>query len=308
MVRPPVESPTAMRTVLVAGGAGRLGFKIARALTYRPDVKVRVLVQPGLGANLEPLQRLSGRGVGIFEGDLHDARSLDAAVEGAQVVVSAVNGGARTMTDGQKNLLDVSVAHRVSRFIPSDYTLDYTRLEPADHDRLAWKAEFAEVLRRASIEHTFLFNGIFMEDLISPEMGIFDFEAQTVRYWGDGEAPLDVTHSDDAAEYVAEAVLDPAAADASLNLAGDVVTLNETVARFDEMTEYRFGRLRRGGTEELRAVLSEPGAQLGSDAERAALQSQWVLFSGAARLGEPDNGRYANVYPTIMLDYISVEL
>ena len=34
------------RTALLAGGTGKFGFRIARVMTYRPGLKVRVLVQP----------------------------------------------------------------------------------------------------------------------------------------------------------------------------------------------------------------------------------------------------------------------
>ena len=299
-----------MRTVLIAGGSGKFGFKIARALSYRSDAKVRVLVQSGSisDADIENLRWLSDRDIAIFEGDLNDASSLNPAVEGVDAVISAVKGGARTMVDGQKNLLDVSLANQVSRFIPSDYTLDYSRLEPADHAELALKAEFANILKRESIEHTFIFNGTFMEDLFSPSTGIFDFGSQSVHYWGDGETRLDVTQSEDAAEYVAEAVFDPGAANTRLNLVGDIVTLNEIISRFDEVTEYRLNRRCKGTTDTLKAVISDKERKAELDTEYTALQYQWALFSGAARLGDTDNERYRNVYPTIMLDYIALEL
>ena len=299
-----------MRTILIVGGTGAFGFKIARAMTYRPEAKVRVLVQPDSITEQDRarLRWLASRGVGIFEGDLDDPRSLDAAVRGADAVISAVKGGPQVMLDGQRNLLDVSVAHQVSRFLPSDYTLDYSRLDPGDHVELAWKARFAAILKSASIEHTFIFNGIFMEDLFSASMDIFDFQSQAVRYWGDGQTRLDVTRSDDAAEYVAEAVFDPHAANTSLNLVGDIVTLNEIIARFDEATEYRFKRHCRGTMDELRAALAERRRQRERDAEYTTLQDQWVLFSGIAKLGDLDNERYGNVYPTILLDYVSIEL
>ena len=299
-----------MQTVLIVGGTGTFGFKIVRAMTYRPEAKIRVLVQPDSIAESDRanLRWLASRGVEIFEGDLKDPCSLNTAVKGAHAVISAVKGGPQVMLDGQKNLLDVSVAHHVSRFIPSDYTLDYSRLDPADHGELALKARFASILKSESIEHTFLFNGIFMEDLFSASMGIFDFRSRAVRYWGDGETRMDVTRSDDAAEYVAEAVFDPHAANMRLNLVGDTVTLNEIIARFDEATEYRFERHCRGTIDALKAALADRRRQIQLDPEYIALQCQWVLFSGTAKLGDLDNQRYKNVYPTILLDYISIEL
>lgn len=299
-----------MPTVLIAGGTGKFGFQIARAISYRPDAKVRVLVQPGSisDTDTENLRLLSDRGIGIFEGDLNDANSLYPALKGVNAVISAVKGGARTMVQGQKNLLDVSLTNHVSRFIPSDFTLDYFRLEPEDHAELALKAEFANILKGESIEHTFIFNGIFMEDLFSPSMGIFDFESQSVYYWGTGDALLDVTSSEDAAEYVAEAVFDPCAADTRLNLVGDIVTLDEIISRFDEVTEYRLSRLCKGTTDTLKTAISAKVNQSEFDAEYTALQYQWILFSEAAKLGDMHNERYKNVYPTIMLDYIAMEL
>lgn len=299
-----------MRTALVVSGAGNFGFKVASALTYRSDVKVRIFLQPNSASeiNMRRLRWLSNKDVEIIEGNLNDTNSLNTATKDVDAVISTVKGGPEIIIEGQNKLLEVSVENNVTRFIPSDYSLDYTKLKPTDHNELALKAKFAKILTSTSIEYTFILNGVFMEEFFSSSMNIFNFESETVQYWGDGYTHLDLTRSDDAAEYIAEAVFDPYAANKRLNLVSDIVTLNEVITRFNEATEYKFDRFKQGSIDDLKAVIFGKQKNAEFDAEYTILQDQWALFSGAAKLGEPDNARYRNVYPTIMLDYISIEL
>src|SRR5450631_3802228 len=72
--------------ILLAGGTGRLGTVLAARLTGR-GLAVRVLTRdPARAAHL------AAQGAEIATGDVRDRPSLDPAVRGADVVVSAVHG------------------------------------------------------------------------------------------------------------------------------------------------------------------------------------------------------------------------
>ena len=66
--------------VLVTGGAGFIGSSVVRAVAAT-GASVRALVEPGGGR-----ENLAGMDVEIIEGDLRDAGSVSAAVEGCRVV------------------------------------------------------------------------------------------------------------------------------------------------------------------------------------------------------------------------------
>lgn len=72
--------------ILIAGGTGRLGSVLTARLTGR-GLPVRVLTRvPARAAHLAAL------GIEVAAGDVRDRASLEAAVRGADVVVSAIQG------------------------------------------------------------------------------------------------------------------------------------------------------------------------------------------------------------------------
>ena len=111
--------------IVLAGATGDLGFRIAQSLLNRGAV-VRALVRPG---NTKPeVTSLRDLGAEIVEVDFNSVTALTKACAGAACVVSAVSGLRDVIVNGQKRLLDAAVAAGVSRFIPSDYSIDYTKL------------------------------------------------------------------------------------------------------------------------------------------------------------------------------------
>lgn len=268
-----------------------MGLRVTQALTHRPDISIRVLAPPD--TDITGCRELSGKEIQVFDGCLTDTSLLYHATKGVEAVISTVRG------IDQKYLLDMSVANGVSRFVPSCYTPD-----PADYDEATL---FTDDLKRDFIDYTFVFNGILMEDLFSASKGIFDFEFQKIRYWGDLEISMDVTSMHDAAEYIAAATLDSHAANLRLNLAGDTVTLKDIVEWVNLLTDFNLEKICRGTVDELKQLIQNKRKKE-FNAELAVLQYQWMLFSGSARLKNLDNERYKDIYPTIMLDYIAVEL
>ena len=73
------------RCVLVVGATGQLGSRVTRQLLDR-GAAVRALVRPG-----SRHQHLAALGAGLVWGDLRDAASVRAAVQGADVVVATAN-------------------------------------------------------------------------------------------------------------------------------------------------------------------------------------------------------------------------
>jgi uncharacterized protein YbjT (DUF2867 family) len=72
--------------ILIAGGTGRLGSVLAARLTGR-GLAVRVLTRVPARAG-----QLAALGIEVAAGDVRDRASLEAAVRGADVVVSAIHG------------------------------------------------------------------------------------------------------------------------------------------------------------------------------------------------------------------------
>lgn len=190
-------------TIILAGAAGDLGTRIARALLTR-GATVRALVQAD--ASAEDNERLTALGVTLAPADVGDVNSVAAACEGAACVVSALNGLCGVILGRQGVLLDGAVKAGVPRFISSDYSLDFTKTPPGYNRNLDLRREFMNRADGVPIRVTSALNGAFM-DMLGAEMPIIQPRLRRVLYWKDADQPLDFT-TKDAAAYTAAAALD----------------------------------------------------------------------------------------------------
>ncbi|HEX8656736.1 MAG TPA: NmrA family NAD(P)-binding protein, partial [Hymenobacter sp.] len=192
-------------TIVLAGATGDLGFRIAQALLKRGAV-VRALVRPG---NSKPeTANLRNLGAEIIEVDFASVFALTKACAGAACVVSALSGLREVIVDLQKRLLDAAVAAGVTRFIPSDYSIDFTKLPAGSNRNLDLRREFGQRLDQAPIAATSVLNGMFTDLLIGPAPVVL-FGLKRVMYYGSADQPLDFTTTANTAEFTAAAALDP---------------------------------------------------------------------------------------------------
>lgn len=197
-------------TVLVVGSTGMLGSKIISALLEKGATVVKAMVRPGsksIEENRQKIEQMKAQGAIIVEADVMKPETLLPICQGVDVVVSAV-GNNETTVPGQKNLID-AVTQGVKRFIPSDYSVDYRKLDYGDNDNSDMRKEVLSYLQLIGLEYTLILNGAFMDNIGTPYAAQFDLDNGVFKYWGDGETPLDFTTTDDTAKYVAEAVSDP---------------------------------------------------------------------------------------------------
>ena len=142
------------KTVLVVGAGGNLGHLIAEALLARPEkLAVRASARDTSPASPQfaRLDSLRQRGASVLEVDLVGGAGLDAACAGADVVISAVQGGPDVIIDGQSLLLDACVRAGVARLVPSDYSLDPFALDDGENMNSDWRRAFAAKVRASGI-------------------------------------------------------------------------------------------------------------------------------------------------------------
>jgi hypothetical protein len=125
--------------IAVAGAGGDLGERIVKALVER-GATVRALVRPDLAPDVRA--RVEAMGATIAVADPSNARALADASTGAACVVSALSGLRSVMIDRQSTLLDAAVTAGVQRFIPSDFSEDFTRTQPGGNRNLDLRREF----------------------------------------------------------------------------------------------------------------------------------------------------------------------
>jgi len=284
--------------VVLAGATGNLGSRIARALRQR-GASVRAIVRPGTSA--ERLNRLREQQVEIVEADLHAHAGIVRACQGASCVVSTLLGLHPTLIDAQGALLDAAVEAGVPRFIPSDYAMDFNKIEPGLNRNFDLHREFKERLDRAPIRSTSILNGAFM-NLLTGEAPLVLFKLHRVLYWGQNpDQLLDFTTMEDTAVFTAEAALDPEAPPV-LRIAGEQISAAGLAVVASEVVGEPFRLLRGGSLKRLQRMIGITRA-LTPNSEAPfpvwqGMQYLYCMFEGSGLLTPLDNQRYPNLHWT----------
>jgi nucleoside-diphosphate-sugar epimerase len=291
-------------TIVVAGATGNLGGRIARALLER-GVSVRALVRNSTPR--DKVERLRETGVTIASVDLSSASQVAPACTGAACVVSALAGLRDVIVDAQTVLLDAAIRAGVPRFIPSDYSIDFTKFPPGENRNLDLRREFHQRLEKASIRATTIFNGAFAE-MLTGQMPLILFKRKRVLYWGDADQRMDFTTIDDTAAFTASAALDPSTP-RFLRIAGDQLSARELAAVVSEVTGKKFRLFRAGGLGMLGALIKLTRTLAPGEKELypawQGMQYMRNMFDGRAKLEPLDNDRYPRIRWTTARDVLS---
>jgi nucleoside-diphosphate-sugar epimerase len=284
-----VDHTTAL-PIVVAGASGDLGQRVVRALVKR-GAHVIALVRPG--AEQARLTGLRSSGVTFTPVSLDDAQGLRGAIAGSGCVVSTLNGLEEVIIEQQGRVLQAAVAAGVPRFIPSDYSLDYTRTRPGENRNLDLRRRFATRLDTADIAVTSILNGGFLE-LLEGDAPIV-LPGRRVLHFGDAQQPLDFTAKDDVAAFTADAALDHNTP-RFLRIAGNSVSPAQIANILTALTGQRYRTLRPGNIGTLSALIYMVRALTpASDKPFPAWQGMQYLrdmMSGRGKLLNLDNDRY----------------
>jgi uncharacterized protein YbjT (DUF2867 family) len=214
--------------ILIAGGTGRLGSVLAARLTGR-ELPVRVLTRVPARAD-----HLAALGIEVAAGDVRDRASLDAAVRGADVVVSAIHGftgprGTSPATidyQGNVSLIDAARAAGAQLVLMSvvgaaaDSPMELFRMKhAAEQHLLAGDGDWTIVRATAFLE--------LWIDLLAKTA------ARSGRpvVFGRGDNPINFVSVVDVAGLVEHAVTDPATRGRVLEIGGpDNLSLNQLAA------------------------------------------------------------------------------
>jgi len=291
------------QTILVAGGTGNLGERIVRALLAR-NAEVRILAR--LSSDSQKLKQLETLGAIILKIDMSDTEEITKACVGVSCVVSALAGLRDVVVDIQRKLLAGAVAAGVPRFIPSDYSLDFTQLTPGSNRNLDLRREFHTYLDKAPIAATSIFNGPFTE-LLTNEMPMIVSKINTVVYWGNADQKMDFTTMDDTAAFTSEAAMDYSTP-RYLWIAGDQVSARDIKNAQSELTGKKFYLVRAGGLGLLNSFIKI--GRTFSPAEEElypawqGMQYMRDMAEGKAKVKLYDNDRYGETKWTKVKDVL----
>ena len=291
------------KIIMVAGATGNLGERIVKAL-LKKEVEVRILVRQT--SDVEKVKKLQALGAIVYQINNWNIAELTSACNGVSCVVSALAGLREVIIDAQTILLDAAIAAQVPRFIPSDYSLDFTKFSPGENRNLDLRREFHQYLDKVSIAATSVFNGAFTE-LLTGEMPMIMFKQKLVLYWGNADHRMGFTTMDDAAEITANVAVEDSTP-RYLRIAGDQISPREIRAVVNKVTGNKFKLIRTGGQGFLGLIIKiarkfAPGEKELYPAWQG-MQYMHNMIDDRANIAKLDNNRYPQMHWTTAEDVL----
>jgi len=292
------------KLVVLAGATGSLGGMIARTLLELPGVELRAVTRDDTSASA---RTLAAAGARVVRADPTDRDALRRATEGAFAVVSALQGGPDVIVDMQLALLDAARTGGASRFLPSDYSVDFFGLREGENINSDWRRAFARAAEtaRGSVEVVHVLNGCFLDrNVLFGFLGLFDLTAHKAVLWGDGEAMMDFTTYADTARYTAAAATAPDVP-TRFNVAGDTLDFDGLVRSYTEGAGQPVTVERRGSLADLDALIEQRHRAEPKNFQ-AWLPLMYVraMLGGRGRLEPLVNERFPEIQPMRVVDYV----
>ena len=158
--------------IAVAGATGNLGKRTVKAL-HAQGADAVALARKGVAE--DKVRELQSFGAKVAIVDMSSASDVSKACAGVACMVSALQGLREVIVDTQSVLLDAAIDAGVPRFIPSDYSADFTNLPRGENRNFDLRREFHERLDVARIQSTAIFNGAFAE-ILTYNIPLLDYE------------------------------------------------------------------------------------------------------------------------------------
>ena len=259
-----------------------------------------------LETNIKKIKDLEQKGVKVFQVDTSNKAEISKHCIGAHCLVSALAGLRETVIDTQKIFLDAAVEANVPRFIPSDYSSDFTNLKEGQNRNLDFRRKFHEYIDKTPIKATTIFNGPFM-DLLTTDMPLILFKPKWILCWGNANQILEFTTTDNVAEFTAAAAIDNNTP-RYLRIAGDTLSCNDFVKLLSELTTYKYKIFRPGGISLLNFLIKVTRFFSPSEKELypawQGMQYMRDMMEGRIIFQKYDNDRYSYIKWTSVKEFL----
>jgi len=281
---------TAIRNVLILGGAGALGPALIKALLEAGKFKVYVVSRSSSNSTFPPQ-------VNVIKSDF-SPESLVAAFKGKDAVVDLIGHG--TLEDRKKHV-DVAVEAGVRRFIPSEFSGNHENKNNAAllqrfKDRVTIREYLEEKLAaNPFFSWTSVSTGPFYDWSFEHNFHGFNLQEKTALIYDDGNQPFSTTTVSTVAKAVTAIFSKPAeTANKPIYVASFTPTQNQILAVLEETTGEKWTVTKTTTAESLKVgqekvqkgdlqglsnlvLVAIYGPQYGSDFERNATLSNELL-------------------------------
>ena len=194
--------------IAIAGISSKLALNVAAECLKDPNIRLRGSCRSV--AKLPAFLTQSPQ-VTLIESGAYDQDSLRSLVTGCSVVICCYYADNKTMVEGQKLLIDICEEQGVARFLASDYTADYTKLDSGDivlKDPMKYIHTYLS--NRSSVKGVHVLVGLMMETFWQ-YFDVWHPDENKLCFWGTGHETWDLTTYHTVAQYIAAVALDPSA-------------------------------------------------------------------------------------------------
>ncbi|RKP05447.1 NmrA-like domain-containing protein, partial [Thamnocephalis sphaerospora] len=213
-------------SVTVAGGSGKFGNKVVRALLADNSYQVSVLSRTG--SKNENLDHLREQGARIVTVDYSRHEDVVRALQGTEILISTLFHYAAI--EFQPALFRAAKEAGVRRVVPSDFVSDHHQMQSVIYrDPAATERAIAE----AQLEYTRYHCGVFYRYLTTPYIGV-DIEKRKVSVVGKGDIRFSVADEDDFARFIAASIKDPRSKNTKLGFESTSITFLELIAAIEK--------------------------------------------------------------------------
>ncbi len=310
--------------IVVAGAHGNLGKLLCDALLARAQLEgksvlVRGLVRRGSAsesshATPAHVQERAESALVLEPVDYDSDEDLKRVCVGAHCVVSTLQGLEEVIVGVQSRLLKAALACGVRRYIPSDFSGDFTKLPEGSHRNFDLRRRFHREAERmiqqgrSSLQFTSIFQGGFTE-LLGSGWVLFDYKKRRVAYFGSPDTLMEFTTWKNTAEFTAAVAMDTNPTPRSLYIAGQQLSPRTAQTLAKTLTGSEFALKRVMPTSALRVVISL--VKLFKPGKKDEVMPMWVAmqygYCGALGLMSPprlDNDRYKEIQWTSVDDVV----
>ena len=209
--------------ILVVGATGMLGSEICRLLAQKGQ-PFRALVRSS--SDPAKVENLKALGAELATGDVREPATLQSACQGVQTVICTLssmpfsyqpgtNDIQKVDQEGAQALVDAAKGAGVEHFIYTSFSKNINLDFPLQNAKRAVEKH----LKDSGIGYTILRPGYFMEVWLVPAVG-FDAAGKKAQVYGTGDQTISWICVKDVARFAVEAVTNPAARNAVLELGG----------------------------------------------------------------------------------------
>lgn len=195
-------------TIAIAGITSKLALFATEELLRQSSVQLRGSCRD---ISKLPASLRNNSQVRLVQTDPYNVEALRSLVDGCNVVICCYFADDETMTKAQQLLIDLCEEQGVDRYIASDYTVDYTKLDWGDivmKDPMKHINTYLE--KKSKVQGVHILTGPFTEIFWSFYIG-WDPIERALSFWGSGEEKTDITSYRTVGQYIAAVAVDPSA-------------------------------------------------------------------------------------------------